>query len=456
MTGPPSPNEELNTWKEIADYLSISIREAQYREKSDGLPVRRLDGKKPRVWALRSELDAWKLKGATTEAATAPIAPVAQRSLTEVSPLSPNEHLGSTTQWGRRAFLGTAGMAIAAFGARLIVHARTPRVERAVLTGNLLTALDGLGGRIWQYRFAGSLQEPITDDPSWRVQVVDLEGNGSPGVLAIIRRASEQSVHLVSDELYYFTSHGELRWTVPCRPDLLDFDGKQFEPVWWCSHVIAVPSGKGQILWVGVHHGWRWPGCVLSVDAKGRSALRFANHGFVETLCRLTRPNGEFIAVAGENNGFNNSFVAVLSADDPASSSPSGGAARCHFASSPRGEPRDYILFPTTEMLAAMDVPYGRARVTEINDGGFIVNVTAIDSPQAELLYQFSGTTEPSNVMPSTSCQNFHRRLQEEGRLNHTWTACPEIHKPITIRHWRRGKGMSVEQMPWRAVTDYR
>src|ERR1022692_2824968 len=51
------PPEQFNTWSEIAGYLSISVREAQYRERNEGLPVRRLVGKKPRVWALRSELD---------------------------------------------------------------------------------------------------------------------------------------------------------------------------------------------------------------------------------------------------------------------------------------------------------------------------------------------------------------------------------------------------------------
>ena len=62
MTDPLPPEQEFNTWVEIAGYLSISVREAQYREKSEGLPVRRLEGKKPRVWALRSDLDQWRLR----------------------------------------------------------------------------------------------------------------------------------------------------------------------------------------------------------------------------------------------------------------------------------------------------------------------------------------------------------------------------------------------------------
>jgi len=56
MSAPDGP-EQFNTWPEIAGYLGISVRKAQYREKNEGLPVRRMGGK-PRVWALRSELDA--------------------------------------------------------------------------------------------------------------------------------------------------------------------------------------------------------------------------------------------------------------------------------------------------------------------------------------------------------------------------------------------------------------
>ena len=125
---------------------------------------------------------------------------------------------------------------------------------------------------------------------------------------------------------------------LPCRPNLLDFDGNQFEPVWWCSDVIALPSGRQQTLWVGVNHGWRWPGCVLRVDASGAASIQFANAGHVDKLCRVTRPKGEFVVLGGENNAFDRSFVAVLGVSDPAACSPTGGAARCRKAAKERKE----------------------------------------------------------------------------------------------------------------------
>jgi hypothetical protein len=288
--------------------------------------------------------------------------------------------------------------------------------------------------------------------------VIDLEGNGRPGVLSVcsyVPQAAEPQPTL--DEISYFAPDGRLKWTLPCRPDLLDFDGKQFEPAWCCSHAITVPVGRRQALWVGIHHGWRWPGCVMRVDASGAASVQFANSGFVETLCQVTRPDGEFVVVAGENNAFDRSFVAVLGMNDPPSCSPAGGAARCHFANAPAGSPRDYVLFPTTEMLTAGDAPYSAVlSVNPTNDGGFVVWVGAGGGNLAELLYEFSAATEPRNVMPSGGCAPLHRRLEAEGKLHHTWETCPEIHAPLTIRHWRRGSGWQDEPVPWRGATDRR
>jgi hypothetical protein len=449
------PPDLFKTWSEIAGYLGISVREAQYRETNEGLPIRHMGGKKPRVWALRSDLDAWlNAETAAINRHPNPLPDLAPANVTAPPPAE--EGRAPNAKWGRRAVLGAAGLAAAAVGSKLFFGTRKPRVKRAVLTGDLLTALDGLGSPIWTHRFSGDLDEPGAAELRWRVQVIDLEGSGSPGVLAVCRRVAQAfPAHAATtDELWYFGSDGEITWTLPCRPNLTDFDGSQFEPAWTCSQVIAVPSGKQLALWVAVHHYWRWPGCVIRVDARGAASVQFANAGFVELICRLTRPNGEFAVIAGANNAFDRSFAAILGVGDPPSCSPAGGAARYHFANGPSGTPRDYILFPTNEMLTAVDAPYGVAmNLNQTNDGGFVVWVSAGDR-MALFLYEFSGTNEPKSVMPSDSCATVHRRLEAEGKLNHSWAACPELQKPLTIRHWRRANGWQDERVPWRATSD--
>jgi TolB-like protein/Flp pilus assembly protein TadD len=72
----------LEGWKAIADHLGKTERTVQRWEKSKGLPVRRLRGDSaeelPRVYALKSELDAWwnRQTELEDETATDPVVPI--------------------------------------------------------------------------------------------------------------------------------------------------------------------------------------------------------------------------------------------------------------------------------------------------------------------------------------------------------------------------------------------
>jgi adenylate cyclase len=61
--------ERLDSWKDIADYLGRDVRTVQRWERERSLPVHRLPGgRKPRIYAIRSELDMW-LKGNSADPA---------------------------------------------------------------------------------------------------------------------------------------------------------------------------------------------------------------------------------------------------------------------------------------------------------------------------------------------------------------------------------------------------
>jgi hypothetical protein len=67
---------QLNGWKEISEHLQVSDKTAINWERSLGLPVHRLPGKKGRVWAFADELVAWKQQvPVEPEPPTAPQAP---------------------------------------------------------------------------------------------------------------------------------------------------------------------------------------------------------------------------------------------------------------------------------------------------------------------------------------------------------------------------------------------
>ena len=55
-----SQTRVLNSWKEIATFLRVSVRTAHMWEAERGLPVKRLPGRRGMVWADVAELDAWR------------------------------------------------------------------------------------------------------------------------------------------------------------------------------------------------------------------------------------------------------------------------------------------------------------------------------------------------------------------------------------------------------------
>jgi hypothetical protein len=59
----------------------------------------------------------------------------------------------------------------------------------------------------------------------------------------------------------------------------------------------------------------------------------------------------ERIIFCGENNAFDQSFVALLGMSDPPSRSAPGGRPRYQYANAPDNSPRKSILFPRTELI---------------------------------------------------------------------------------------------------------
>ena len=65
MNGPsvqaPSESRRLDSWKEIAAYLSRDVTTVQRWEKREGMPVyRHVHDKRGSVYAVPEELDAWR------------------------------------------------------------------------------------------------------------------------------------------------------------------------------------------------------------------------------------------------------------------------------------------------------------------------------------------------------------------------------------------------------------
>jgi hypothetical protein len=74
MDGTKPPSSELGSWKEIAQYLRVTVRTPQKWGAVRGLPVKRAAGQKGRDWATTEELDQWwgKRSSGRTSGPTSP------------------------------------------------------------------------------------------------------------------------------------------------------------------------------------------------------------------------------------------------------------------------------------------------------------------------------------------------------------------------------------------------
>jgi hypothetical protein len=206
---------------------------------------------------------------------------------------------------------------------------------------------------------------------------------------------------------------------------------------------------KGTVVWAALGNESGWAGCVLRIGADGTAAVQLANAGYVERLCRVSLPEGDCLIACGENNDYDDAFVALLGVHDPPAFSVPGERAVYRYANAPNGHPRKYILFPKTELIVARNKPYGHAlRITEHADGVIVEVESGGDG--AYMRYHFSMNLDPRYVFPSGSHEFAHGQLEQGGAIRHPWRECPELENPLVLRIWEPDSGWYERPIPWR------
>jgi hypothetical protein len=322
---------------------------------------------------------------------------------------------------------------------------RTGGIASAILADNRLIVFDRKARLLWAHEFPDPLPQCTADELNWRLRFIDLNGNGDRGVLLAIHFLNATK----PGQLLYFSSEGKIEWMLELRPNLRKLTGEAFEDAWAITHLITIPEAVGQAIYLTMGNHAGWGGCILRVDGKGTSTVRFANAGHVERLCLVGVPDDRLIVACGENNDFDCSFVAFLGVDDPPSCSIPGNRTVYRFANAPDEVPRKYILFPQTELIIARKKPYGHARHMRHYPGRVIVEVETSGDGGA-FLYHFNEYLEPMYVFPSGSHEEFHKSLEAAGAIGHPWLQCPEMHKALVLKVWTRNSGWQEQEIPWR------
>ena len=392
--------EFLDGWKAIATHLEVSVRTAQKWEKEEGLPVRRREGEKPRVYARRSEIEAW------------------------------NEHMrAAASRSKRQAALSRKPLVTGAFAclAILSVTAAWQLVTQPGLpasierTGVTFTVLDDNGRVCWTHTFPDLLEAAYNDYESGNMRrrgrlywVTDLDSDGWPEVLL---------VHVPDDAngqtstLFCFRADGTKRWEFKFGRTVT-LDGRFFPHTYEGSIIgIAENSAKRFLVALGVQQPDFPSQVVLLNPLNGTLVDDYWHPGrfYATKLCDLDQDGTNELVLAGINNpgnGLGHPALAVLNIpfDDGKPTTPD-------YFGNPGGKERAYRLFPRPSLFDAMSFPPSAFGISCWPNGRLHLDIGR--GNLYKIVYAFDQHLDLQGVYPSDNFLERHTQLYAENRIIH-------------------------------------
>lgn len=333
--------DELNSWKELANYLGCSVRTVQRWEAERGLPVRRLPGHRGSVFALRAEVEQWRLG--------------------QGSDMVSSENRRVRRDWRPIAIAIAAGMlvtlvALVSYANR---QARPSIPVTFVLQTDAIVAIDASGRPAWTFALPAN---SVPVDVGWRpaiggwAQMVDVDGDGVSEVVALVGRHGPDTAGRLVETLYALTDRGALRWSY--TPSLsVDFTSRRSSGNWRLLDYEVVP-GAG--VWVSVaDHMW-WPSAVEQIANDGHVTTRLYHPGNIRVLRALTTSGRTVVAAAGVNNQHAAAAVMLL---DPVgvATAPDQDPATYACRGCPAATPLRYVLLGPSPLVRVANRPYNVA-----------------------------------------------------------------------------------------------
>jgi len=475
VANPVSSEDELSTWKQIAAHLGVSVRQAQIWE-ADGLPIRRMPGKKPQVRAYRTELDAWKLRASrrppvaeTLSAAEfgseglpsgeSPVSKTIGGDPSSVQPAALGNYGGQPTThhrafghprsailWGLICLAVLVGTATAF----ALLHRDDP--VRFTFAGSKLVAWDDRDQQAWVYDFRRSVQVSPPTEVVEPVRIVDLESDGRKQVIASVTFNPEEPGAVQETELYCFTAGGRLRWRY--RPEIrVRAPGEEFEGPWHAAALLISPDEKSKHIWLALAHHTSWPSFVVKLDHEGHPAIQFFNVGVIYSLAYFKNATQSYILAGGRNTEYDAGAVAVIGTDQSPAVSPQTPGSLYGCLSCENGSPVRYFVFPRSEVNRALNAGGNSVRRMRVHNRGVQIVTSEVMVPLSKWLsegfYELSPKFELQSVLMGTGYALTHVEAEREGELAHSMRDCPEHNSAKTVRLWTADLGWQDVLLHW-------
>lgn len=422
----------LDSWKEIAAYLKRDERTAMRWAKDRGLPVHHVPGRgRGTVFAYAQEIEAWLSHPSAVLDSNGPEKAVAVSARPKIK------------RWTLASVAG--GLVILSLIAFFLISSSTQHLspERVTFSSNSVQVWDRRGDLLWEYQFPDPLRIETEGGVEWAkslVRIVDLDGDGKVEVL--VTTPTGLVTERLRTLLYCFSANGKLKWRYDPQ-DSFRSGGETFTSPWHFKDVLVSPQGKNRNIWVIVAHHSMWPSYVVKLDSTGQAKVQFFNSGSVFDLRYMKNSTGGgYILVGGLNDEYDMGCLAVLKEDDISGTSPQSVGSRYRCDNCPGGQPYRYFLFPRSQLNRLTNVIHND--VFQVFVAGNKMQIYTREASEADnAVYELPSDFEKGELSMyfSETYWRLHRRLEQEGKLDHSVEKCPERLFPKKARMWSAEKG---------------
>jgi hypothetical protein len=386
---------DLHSWKEVAEYLQVSVRTAQDWEKKHGLPVKRLPGVRGGILAKPSDLDSW------------------QHGRTPVAAAQPRP---------RRLYLAAALAAAVVSGAAFLAWPK-PQPAAVQVSKDFLLVTDGAGKEIWRKQFPLDLihyqnpKRPMT----W---VGDLDGDGDSEVLFVPAPPAEITA---TTPLICYDRSGEVKWQfLPGRT--VRFGTEEFAPPFFVDGFTVAPirrGGPNHILANGRHHRY-YPTQVSLLSAAGKPLREYWHAGYFGTflLHDIDGDGKSEVYLGGINNARKTAEVVVLDPEHFSGAGEEAAHPAYQMAGAARGVEIRRIFLPRTCVNRAGGFQYNAVEVLQAEPSAITVGVEEdFRAKDGQMIYyRLNGNLKPVSAAAADSFLESHHLMFQRRLIDHPWS----------------------------------
>lgn len=419
-----APDDRLDSWKAIADYLGRDRRTLMRWERAAGLPIRRIGGgRKGSVFAYKSEIDQWLIGR-----------PVDTDGLPATAERDTSEAVGDRRRIGWVHALAAAAILLAVV---LTVAAMTGKIGRApalitnaAMDHRELVAYDSGGREIWrrQMWWNGRVVSTAT------LVVGDIDTNGRPDVVGAGQVDADDGTE-GDGQLFLVDDARRLRWQRKLD-GRYKFGDVEYGPGWFAEDILVYRTSAGVRIAVAQHHHTWWPSLVSTFDADGKRVGTYVNAGWIRRL-KLT-PDGKYILAAGLSNAHGGPMLAAIDAEHPSGVSPADGGTLPACLNCPAGAPARFFVVPWSIFARPADTPW--VTVTVAKDGSIEWRAPQradASGKDPETIVTLSPTLDVRQRNVDDYFVGLHDQLERAGQLSER---NPDWRHPM-VREWTPDRG---------------